>query len=180
MNWHDYYHNRIQNRVFEQAFEAKYIEFIKSIRVHAQKAKTLMEVGSGTSLVTKLLQVNKDIIITDKNPAMLALSTQNYTKKVQRYAYSILNKHNFKADLVYSHGVLEHFNPMQLKKIRDNLTLPGVTNIHYVPTIGYASKSFGDENLWNISQWLDIIHPDRYIITNEGKDLTLIWKAQEC
>lgn len=176
MTWKDFYNSRINNPVYESYFKEQYRDFLHELKAYSKGRAYVVEVGCGTGLVSKLLR-QKDLFITDCSKEMLELTEHNFISKVNRKVYSILERPSFRGEVVHSHGVLEHFNPMQLKQIRRNLTQAGEVNIHYVPTAGYARKSFGNENLWSVEAWLDIIKPDRYIISNEGKDLTLIWKS---
>ena len=91
--------------------------------------------------------------------------------------YTYFSDINRYLDLVITHGVLEHFNKEIIKDsiletLNNDLRIGG--HVHYVPTNEYTTKSFGDENLWSVSEWLELTNPD--IAIKNGPDLFFIYK----
>ena len=135
--------------------------------------------GCGTGVVGKYLieddyvytSYRRTMIMTDIDPMMLQLARINNSSKsewIKFKQYDILGKSEVSEmldleSLVITHGVLEHFSEEQIKTIMSNLS-NSYDQIHYVPTDGYKTKSFGDENLWSVQKWIDLINPDIYLV----------------
>ena len=140
---------------------------------------------------------NKNFILSDISDNMLQLSRLNMTRlenalgdfgrrrwsELQYINHDILsetpivyNSYNYSykpEDLVITHGVLEHFSKNEILKIISKLNTDSRIggHIHYVPTDEYTTKSFGDENLWSVSEWLDLTSPQ--LAVKDGPDLFL-------
>lgn len=118
----------------------------------------------GTRRLKSLQYVQYDICSRDT----IDYKTYTYFSDINRYS-----------DLVITHGVLEHFSKEIIKDniletLNNDLRIGG--HIHYVPTNEYSTKSFGDENLWSVSEWLELTNPD--IAIKNGPDLFLYIKNE--
>lgn len=81
-----------------------------------------------------------------------------------------------KVDIIYSHGVLEHFPNHCIRDILKRQRKCAGKVVHYVPTNGYKTQSFGDERLMSFEWWVCMWKPIRHILFNNDKDLLLIWE----
>lgn len=81
------------------------------------------------------------------------------------------------ADVVHSHGMLEHFDD---HTIRDVILAHSHARVqvHYVPGL-YDEPTFGDERLLPAEAWMDICAPDRIVKFNGGLDYALIFERKK-
>lgn len=78
------------------------------------------------------------------------------------------------ADVVHSHGMLEHFDDHAIRQVIHNFRQARV-QVHYVPGL-YPEPSYGDERLMSVEQWEDICAPDQVLTFNDGLDYALIFE----
>jgi len=108
---------------------------------------------------------------------MLKLAAENLIMtKCHLWNDNVLDSHVMtkEFDIVFSHGVLEHFNNDEIKIILDQCRDCSAISISYVPSNLYEVSSRGGERLMSVKEWLTI-YPFKDIIEfNEGKDLILI------
>lgn len=176
--WYNYYKNKINNRQSEQRFEKKYKPFINYLKSQLKNKKSCLEMGCGTALVTKkIYKKGINYHTYDNNPKMLKLTKKNILNTETKL-------HNIKAPLnklfgvVYSHGVLEHFSPKEIRQIIKTQKKYAKHLIHYVPSNHYKYKSFGDELLISKKQWEKLCKPDKIMSFNKGYDLILVWRKK--
>jgi SAM-dependent methyltransferase len=180
-NWAEFYKDRVNNIGYTRYFEQKYAPFLETIYEEAKLTTKIAEIGCGTGLVSQLLlpKLSKSqFLLVDKCPMMLEYASKRplgASPRVLLVQDNLYSK-NLIASLrgckvVFSHGVLEHFSPENIQKVVQKL--PG-TQIHYVPTNKYKTKSFGDELLMSESEWNDLVKPRKSFTFNKGKDLCLI------
>jgi 2-polyprenyl-3-methyl-5-hydroxy-6-metoxy-1,4-benzoquinol methylase len=174
--WFDFYKHRVNN-AYEEYFNKKYSVFLNYLKLHIKPNYNVLEIGCGTSLVTKYLYKNNiNFKVIDNNRNMLELSSINLkNKKVINEIFDIRNQLKGKYDVIYSHGVLEHFNPNPLHQIIKNQLKVCKFLVHYVPSEKYQTPSFGDEMLLNKKGWKELANPDKIIGFNNDFDLILIW-----
>ncbi len=182
-NWHDYYKNRVNNIKYEEYFYNKYNPFINCILKNINGEDKILEMGCGTALITKLISRGRSDVnfnISDNDPSMLKLSELNLNNKnIDKALMDIKKPLNNKFSIIHSHGVLEHFNPSEIKEIINIQLKASKYLIHYVPSGNYKNKGFGDELLISKESWQDIAGPDDIIEFNKGYDLILIWHNKE-
>lgn len=120
----------------------------------------LLEAGCGTSSISIFLsREGYNVECIDNNSDMLLLA-QEINRKVKGCAKYTLGdikrlpykEHSF--EIVYSHGVLEHFNDAQkIEIITEGLRVANIYIIS-VPTIWDISNNLiGDEILWTVGRW---------------------------
>jgi len=127
------------------------------------KNSKILEAGCGTSALSIYLSKKLNITGIDLNKDMLYLAKKmntSFNGKVKYYSEDIFNM-SFKSnsfDVVYSHGVLEHFNESKIiNAINEGLRV-SKKYIISVPTIWDRSNNLlGDENLWTKRKWESII-----------------------
>jgi len=178
--WFEFYKNRINNFSYEEYFKKRYSPYLAYLNDNIRPNMKLGEFGCGTSLVTKLIW-NKHckFTVTDNNLQMLELTSTNLKNfKVKKCLIDIQKPIKDKFDLIYSHGVLEHFDPNNIDIIISNQLKICSHLVHYVPTIKYEKPSFGDERLWSHKYWLNRFKPTQSIHFNNDYDLILIWRRK--
>jgi hypothetical protein len=77
------------------------------------------------------------------------------------------------ADVVHSHGMLEHFSDTVIRRVIDSYRGIAHSQIHYVPGL-YPTPTFGDERLMPVERWWDIVKPSQIITFNDGLDYALV------
>lgn len=199
--WSSFYKDRVNNEEYFSYFCKRYNRFLLEILFNINGFSTicpnliLKEEGCGIGNITKALSnVDKSIvnykdlkidkiILSDLDNDMLRLCIENlsniynggYFKNVPK----IFNKENifqdkfFESDtVVVTHGVLEHFNDVDIYKILSTYNDRNVLfQAHYVPTNKYTTQSFGDERLLSVEEWVSLVKPTYYIVDNNGCDL---------
>jgi SAM-dependent methyltransferase len=142
-----------------------------------------VESGCGIGTISKILAHRKSAkyILYDKCPKMVELCQMNIKTNptvliLQDDITTSLLKPN--SDLIFGHGVLEHFTDNDIAKILNLQILLSKYVVHYVPSAKYTSPSFGDERLLSKFTWQLRFKPDHIIEFNDGYDLILIWKGK--
>jgi len=178
--WFEFYKSRINNKSYEEYFQKKYNPYLSYLSSHIKPKMKIGEFGCGTSLVTKLLyKENCSFVVGDNNKEMLELTSTNLNNnRIKKYLIDIKNPIQERFDLIYSHGVLEHFDYEQIRKIIENQLKVCGHLVHYVPSDKYKVPSFGDERLWSVEKWSYYFTPTKVIEFNNGYDLMLIWRKQ--
>jgi len=175
--WFEFYHSRVNNKKYEEYFNKKYFVFLSHILQNIHEGDKVLEVGCGTSLVTKFLyKTNVHFKVIDNCRKMIELSSLNLKdRSVSKELHDIRNPLKETFNLIYSHGVLEHFSIKEIKTIIKHQLNVCDSLIHYVPSSHYSKQSFGDEILMTKEQWSEEINPTSIVEFNSGYDLILIW-----
>jgi len=158
-NWYNFYYERMNDR-YRDHIASRYWDFIDYIIENSRGAEKIHEAGCGAANISRIVSkfTNAKLVLTDKCPQMLNLAKQNM-KETEGYETALVNLLNDTcpdSDVVYSHGVLEHFDDEQIRTIVENQLKSAKTVIHYVPSAKYSSPSFGDERLMTVDKWKEI------------------------
>lgn len=182
--WYKFYQDR-QNIIYKKHIETRYEEFIhyiiNSLPDKGKKPIHIHEAGCGAANLSaalykqlKELELNFHITLSDKCPDMLELAHENLSEGYK--ALIDMTKDRLPtADVIFSHGVLEHFDNQTITKIVANQLQSANKVIHYVPSDKYSKPSFGDERLMSAEQWQEICNPTYIEEFNKGYDLILSW-----
>lgn len=182
--WSEFYQDRL-NEVYTNYCREKYKPFIDFIQKEINNLPkhpafidipAVLELGLGLGIVTKILfENNSDDLIyfggMDNDLEMLNLAKLNlrgYFGIKLIYDDAFLSKQ--KANIIHSHGLLEHFNNAYIKVLFSNYK--GSKHIHYVPSYKYEKPSFGDERLLTPQEWKEITGMN-VIEFNDGYDLII-------
>lgn len=174
-NWYNFYEKRV-NSTYQRYFEFKYHPFLNTIL--EEKPRQIVETGCGIGSVSKFIkQYNIDCFGFDIDRDIVKLANKNTNTDVffkgdifdKELAEFVTASNN---TLAVSHGVLEHFNDNDIKKILKLYPY----SVHYVPLKGYGKPSFGDERLLTQKEWLHLVKPKRYKVFNNGLDLMFLIK----
>ncbi len=177
MSWSSFYADRVGDS-YPTYCKKRYKEFIDTL--NSMDAKTIAEEGCGIGTITKVIHThNARYTLFDYDKGQVALTKQNLINKTNIVINTgnILHyTHKERQDLIFSHGVLEHFTPAQMKDIIKRQRRQATNVVYYIPTDRYKSKSFGDELLMSREWWVKKYNPTSWVTFNEGKDLVLTWK----
>lgn len=182
--WYNFYKDR-QNMIYKKHIETKYADFIDTIinnlPDNGKKPVHIHEAGCGAANVSlaiynKLKQqgINFHISMSDKCKDMLELAHEN-VPEAYKAQIDVLIEQPPHADVIFSHGLLEHFNDEDIVKLLTNQLRQTNKVIHYVPSSKYKKPSFGDERLMTSEQWQKICNPTSIVEFNDGHDLILTW-----
>lgn len=178
--WAEFYRKRI-NSGYQDYFDKRYKPLIDIIK--NQKPFAIREEGVGIGSVSKSISKNTvdnlHCFGFDNDLEMIDLCRKNNPAMEVFYdsiliAGSVEHRFQPRPDVVVTHGVLEHFEDDYISMIFERYRREGSKNIHYVPTDGYDTPSFGDERLLPTQYWLDNFKPKDHLVFNDGKDLLLI------
>lgn len=182
--WYKFYQDR-QNIIYKKHIETRYEEFIhyliNALPDKGKKPVHIHEAGCGAANLSlalykqlKDIEINFHISMSDKCKDMLELAHENVPEAYK--ALIDMTKDTLpKADIIFSHGVLEHFNDEQIARIVANQLDSTDKVVHYVPSAKYKKPSFGDERLLTPEEWQEICNPTSIIEFNGGYDLILVW-----
>jgi len=170
--WSDFYKSRVGNG-YSNYCKDRYKPFIDSIISNI--GKNVREEGCGIATISKIImqRVNIQMQMFDIDPDQVELSKEN-TNSNTPYVGDIFSNHG-KTDLIFSHGVLEHFSDNNIRNILNRQKQEANIVIHYVPTDKYKTPSFGDERLMSVDTWVNNFHPNYHFTFNNGHDLVLIF-----
>ena len=171
--WSKFYESRVGNEYFNYAIH-RYEKFIFSILNTGSNSFREEGCGIGTisrAIMTSVGDKNVQLFDYDKDQIELTKRNLNISHAIQG---NIFENHG-KVDCIFSHGVLEHFNDNQIFNILNRQKMEAKHVIHYVPTNGYSTPSFGDERLMSVEWWVKKFKPKSWYTFNNTKDLTLIW-----
>lgn len=177
--WSDFYESRL-TYAYLNNFKNKYALFLSILEAQIRKSNFVAEEhGCGIGTVTKLLKSGwhrGHFVLIDNDRDVLHMATTNVTRERVVFALKdIREEMPFMADVIYSHGVLEHFPDTDICRIIQNQKMRASTIIHCVPSNEYKTPSFGDERLMPPMSWQRICNPDSIMSFNGGKDLILNW-----
>jgi phospholipid N-methyltransferase len=186
--WSEFYQNRLNDRYIEH-LKSKYDFFLSLIENKIEEIRdnypsvniNIIELGAGCGNIIKILYdrfegrcsirdnsgQRMSFMTIEKDPDMATLLEKNlHTMDINKIYGDILsvslNKDLFlmnSANIIISHGLLEHLSDSQIRKIMDRrIVLNGAYyHFHYVPSFKYNEPSFGDERLMIKSQWKHIL-----------------------
>ena len=119
-----------------------------------------------------------EFMMMDSCPRMLAIAGTNVeeARLVQGDARSVV----VPSDVVFGHGLLEHFSDDEIVDIIGAHYFGGArVAIHYVPGNKYDKPSYGDERLLSVDEWRKIAAPDAVLTFNDGYDYALVWRFED-
>jgi len=170
--WSNYYSSRIGEGYLNYALK-RYQSFIDVLlNNHYTKFR---EEGCGIGTISKALLRNRpdvDIEMFDFDSDQVNLASVNIGLNVTRN--NLLN-HQSRTEVIFSHGVLEHFSNNEINTIINRQMDESSLVVHYVPTDAYKIQSFGDERLLSVEYWVNKFSPSSYFTFNNDYDLCLIF-----
>lgn len=177
INWEDFYASRI-NSSYQSYFERRYREMLSYIVRMIPTAYTIREEGIGIGSMAKALMPLgfRRYHGFDNNYTMLQLAKQNWNSLEGRIYHDdiLAPQQTVYADVVITHGVLEHFEDEEIKSIVSRYKQTTLGSLHYVPLDKYLEPSFGDERLMSKEKWIELTVPKFAKTFNDGHDLMLV------
>jgi SAM-dependent methyltransferase len=182
--WSEFYRNRLSEG-YRDHFQRKYLPFVEFIEgLEEQDPIRILEEACGMGTLTRVLldrgNVQAEFSASDLCPEMLAMASQNLllpqVEAVMLFWSDMLDARN-KADVIISHGSLEHFEDSCIRRIIASQKNRARHVVHYVPSHKYNKPSFGDERLMSPEDWREIALPDEIVEFNAGFDLILYWRG---
>jgi cyclopropane fatty-acyl-phospholipid synthase-like methyltransferase len=174
--WAQFYAGRADASYLEYA-KQRYAPFIEAIRSRITAGDVVLELGAGVGTITAaLFGVDEfaTLVATDNDPDQLAALRKRFDETdvlvARRDATGGISG---PADIVHSHGLLEHFDDETIRKVVDTYRGVARAQVHYVPGC-YPTPTFGDERLMPVSRWWEIVKPSQIITFNDGLDYALV------
>lgn len=159
-SWYEIYSERM-NSDYTNYVANRYAPFLEALYNVGAIRNT--EIGCGAGNVTRILrEMNKSkgsvYTMIDNCPKMLGLAIEN--NPVHGCVFKCFDARKVsisKSDLIYSHGLLEHFDDLDIRDVVENGLEAAPIQLHYVPTSKYKIPSRGDERLLSPIQWEHIL-----------------------
>lgn len=182
-SWADFYADRV-GPGYEDYCRRRYEPFLSEIVSHLPYDGRAIEMGCGTATISNILasypgRAAAKFSLIDKDPEMIQLArfrTRHNAGRVNLmqldFRDNIVNSSNLRADVLHSHGVLEHYGDDDIRSIVVKFRKIAPIQVHYVPGL-YPKPSFGDERLLPLDHWtrlLDVNHAEAF---NWGLDYCL-------
>lgn len=185
--WSKFYSGR-GGESYRQYVRDRYAPFIGAIADRIGYDSHVLEIGAGTGTITSILadyngHDNQRFCATDVDPEMVK-ATKCRLEALGLDAVSVFTEdaigaqHPTQADIVHSHGMLEHFDDDTIRKVIENYREHAYHQVHYVPGL-YPEPTFGDERLMPVDAWWRICKPvglSQIITFNEGLDYALVFE----
>jgi trans-aconitate methyltransferase len=179
MTWKTYYEGRIGTGYIDYASD-RYKPFLMALKAFRGLCRVIREEGCGIGTMSILYEriTGQAVQMFDKDEAMVSLASSNLSCNHSngRVALGDIRCDQAPVDLIFSHGVLEHFDERDIRRILSRQRRQARWVVHYVPTDQYTYKSFGDERLES-ADWWKRFGPADWFTFSQGKDLVLIFEG---
>lgn len=162
--WSEYYNKEIENlggnSLFIKHKKKEKKELIKRIKKYTNN--TCLEAGCGTGAISTSMALEGykvTSIDSDKEMIKIAEKISSGFKKKPNFVIENINNLNYNVDVVFNHGVMEHFNNKEIIKLINVFLLSAKTFVFSVPSsiLSEDDKIYGDERFLNKKQWKKII-----------------------
>lgn len=160
-SWYDIYRDRMNDH-YRKHVAKKYAPFIEELQT-AKQAIRYYELGCGAGNITRVLRGRwsnkpRHHTLVDSCPKMLGLAIENNPDPACTFVCADVTAIDiWNADVVHSHGLLEHFDDATIRVIVTRCAAMAPLQLHYVPGARYVTPSRGDERLLTPEQWLGIL-----------------------
>jgi SAM-dependent methyltransferase len=164
--WHELYRDELNGCDNMQQFVQKKIAykraFIDRISANCPLNGRLLEIGAGSGTVAvHLTNRGYDTTIVDNSREMLdiarhvrdaiGVNTQIVEADLRQLPFPT---NSF--DVIYSHGVMEHFNDNDIESILRHHLIIASRVVFAVPSTQYTTKFYGDERFMNAKTWISL------------------------
>ena len=178
-SWPEFYKTRVNNGYYDY-FCTKYEDFLDTIlSVLPDRFYGIGEFGCGLANTTRFLTENSNHhhYCYDNDQDMLKLAQLNNpdSNDIAYHIHDITVPMNRRYDLIHTHGVLEHFSDRQIIHILSSFARMANIQVHYVPTNGYHTPSFGTERLMSVDKWKKLCqHLNHWVVPFNDHDLCIV------
>lgn len=169
------------NAQYRNHVATKYAHFLQAL--YETNGVIFTEIGCGAGNITRILREMQGQRLTAHNmvdscPKMLSLAVENNpTSNCNFKCADIRDIIMPRADVLHSHGLLEHFSDSDICSIVRQGFEAAPLQIHYVPSVEYKTPSRGDERLMSPKQWRQILREFGFATDvqqfNNGLDLII-------
>jgi 2-polyprenyl-3-methyl-5-hydroxy-6-metoxy-1,4-benzoquinol methylase len=127
--------------------------------------QTFIEWGYGTGYTAiALANLGKSVQAYDIEPGLLPYAMSARAEELinlnGRVGFTCDKQMLRRADIVYSQGLLEHFEPLKVVDlIKEMLSYANSAVVFSVPSENYPQRDFGDEKLLTLEAWEQILQP---------------------
>lgn len=159
--------------------------FLNKIATYTGKHGRILEAGCGTGVLSTFLSNQGfKVIAVDVDEGMLKIAKKISDKFSQKPIFRKINLFNLQFpqnyfDLVFSHGVLEHFTDKEIITLINKQLKISKTLIFSVPSnyLTERDRYFGNERFLSMGKWKEIINStEGKIIETFGFHYLLGWK----
>lgn len=156
---------------------------IKFVKKYTGQGK-VMEVGSGTGVLSlKIATLGYDVIALDSDQDMIDLSKKYILPEFDKVKIEYINAdiRDYKADnpidVIYSIGVLEHYNDDEIIDLLNKQLSMSKFVIFGIPTKYFDEdkKMYGNERYLTIRYWKKLIEKSKGNLIDEGHYHYLNW-----
>lgn len=171
--WHEIYRAEWESRADIPRFIEKKIgykrTFIDRIASNCPPDGQLVEVGAGSGTVAVHLAArgyNSTIVDSSTEMLLTARAVRDAIGVDMKIINADLRHLPFpdnSFDVIYSHGVMEHFCDADIEKILRHHLRIAPTVVFAVPSAQYTEKHYGDERFMRWKPWTDLIRRSGHI-----------------
>jgi len=179
-SWSSFYEGRHGGDYLDYV-KSRYAIHIEAISSRLETGDMVLEIGAGTATITRSvidkLSKSEDVefVASDIDDHMRrSCSLRLMGTNARVVDHDARMPFPTYADVVHSHGLLEHFGDDTIRSIIAAHRCARA-QIHYVPG-KYPKPSFGDERLMTAGEWQQICNPSEIVHFNGGLDFLLIFE----
>lgn len=162
-SWSDYYKNHHQMRISNIILHWPYL-----LSIWKEHPKRILEIGCGPadhSVFLSKKMSNTQFTLLDNDPGIVKWLKEKYANRFEVISCDITSEKdvthlNFKKntfDVVYSQGLMEHFEEKEFIKIIEHFLPYSKKTIFSVPSDKYPDQDFGNEILRTKKELADIL-----------------------
>ena len=128
------------------------------------KPSSALEAGSGPAIMSSFLAMaGIETIAVDNDPGVLEVareSARRWGVQPTFVEHDILQLEQLgrTVDVVFSQGVLEHFEDEQIRELTRQSLVIAPRFVFSVPSKWYGHKDFGNERLFTAERWAEILN----------------------
>lgn len=129
----------------------------------ADRPGTALEAGSGPAIMSSFLQMaGIQTVAVDNDPGVLQVARESAARWAVQPEFVEGDIFELEAlgrsvDVVFSQGVLEHFDDAQIRKATEQALVVAPKFVFSVPSKWYGHKDYGNERLMLAPEWESIL-----------------------
>ena len=160
-SWADHYRECCGNEVLLVGNIMHHTRFIEELAKWVKVGSRVLEVGSGTGVIGwPLAQAGVKVVSLDNEQEILDMAKVNAKLVGASIEYVFgdalsLPYEDGEFDLVYSHGLLEHFPDDELAKVVSEHRRVGKMVVVGMPLLGCTEGAFGNERWLTEAEWIE-------------------------
>jgi SAM-dependent methyltransferase len=162
-SWADHYREYCGNDGLLGGNIMRHARFVEELARWVKVGSRVLEVGSGTGVIGwPLAQAGVKVVSLDNDQEILEMAKLNAKTLGASIEYVFgdalhLGYADGEFDLVYSHGLLEHFGDEELEKAIYEHRRVGKMVVVGMPLVGCRDGAFGNERWRTLDEWTGIL-----------------------